>query len=300
MFASRTTQFSSINFVVTGQAEYTTPGIYSWTAPDGVTSVCVVCIGGGGGGMYWGSSSSTATYAMSGGGGGGLAWVNDIPVVPGNNYTVEVGAGGLRGAYSTGSTAGGRSLFIDVNTCRGYGGNPGRYNTNVSGGSYYVSTSYGTYGGGNGGGTVRTSSNGYGPAGGGGAGGYLGNGGAGRDSDAASGNSPAVGSGGGAGGGASSVSYYRNHTSGGGGGVGIYGLGADGVPSVNGTGGGGSGGTDGIISSNVGQSYGGNYGGGGGGSSSVFFSYGGDGGGGAVRIIWGAGRAFPSTLTEDL
>ena len=33
--------------VVTGQQTYATSGTYSWTAPDGVTSVSVVCIGAG-------------------------------------------------------------------------------------------------------------------------------------------------------------------------------------------------------------------------------------------------------------
>ena len=32
----------------TGQVAYTTSGTYSWVAPDGVNSVCVVCVGGGG------------------------------------------------------------------------------------------------------------------------------------------------------------------------------------------------------------------------------------------------------------
>ena len=41
------------------------------------------------------------------------------------------------------------------------------------------------------------------------------------------------------------------------------------------------------------------YGGGGGGNSSVFSGTGGDGGQGAVRVIWGAGRAYPSTNTAQ-
>ncbi len=36
--------------IAPGQSEYTTPGTYSWVAPDGVTSVSVVAIGGGGAG----------------------------------------------------------------------------------------------------------------------------------------------------------------------------------------------------------------------------------------------------------
>jgi hypothetical protein len=48
---------------------------------------------------------------------------------------------------------------------------------------------------------------------------------------------------------------------------------------------------------------GGNYGGGGGGGyydSSTSTYKGGNGAGGAVRIIWGAGRSFPSTNTGNV
>jgi hypothetical protein len=44
------------------------------------------------GGAYGGGGGSTYYY---GGSGGGLGWTNDIPVVPGNVYTVVVGDGGL-------------------------------------------------------------------------------------------------------------------------------------------------------------------------------------------------------------
>jgi hypothetical protein len=48
-------------------------------------------------------------------------------------------------------------------------------------------------------------------------------------------------------------------------------------------------------------SSGGEYGGGGGGGDGNNNVYGtGAGAGGAVRIIWGLGRAFPSTRTGDL
>ena len=69
-----------------GQAEFLSNGTFSWTAPAGVTSVCVVCIGGGGGG------GTSASYQA--GGGGGTAYKNNIPVTPGQSYTVVVGAGG--------------------------------------------------------------------------------------------------------------------------------------------------------------------------------------------------------------
>lgn len=257
-----------------GQQEYTTPGTYTFTAPPGVTSVCAVCVGGGGGGMYYQYSSSSYTYAMNGGSGGGLGWKNNIPVVPGNTYTVVVGAGGSQGAYSSGSTNGGSSYFISSSTVAGNGGGYGRYAQSRAGGTYVGD------GGGNGGAVTHQYSSGYGPCGGGGAGGYSGNGGSTNNRYSY------AGSGGGGGGGYVGSNYYSN----GGGGVGIYGQGSNGTSN----GGGGSGGV-----SATGRN-GGTFGGGGGGSSSVYWGYGGNGGGGAVRIIWGSGRAFPSTNTADV
>ena len=283
-----------------GQQEFTTSGTFSWTAPAGVTSVCVVCVGGGGGGMFYNNSNSSYTYAMSGGGGGALAWINDYPVTPGQSYTVVVGAGGTDGQYSSGSTPGGQSYFVSTSTIVARGGSAGRYNKNISGGTFTVSSAYGTSGGGNGGGTQKTSSRNYGPAGGGGAGGYNGNGGLGRDDGASSGGAAAGG--GGSGGGASSNATYVDHISGGGGGVGIYGQGTSGGFNTDGSGQGGSGGANApAIGTDDTDLNGGAFGGGGGGKSSSYWgAHAGNGGGGAVRIIWGDGRAFPSTNTEDI
>ena len=50
-----------------GSQEYTSSGDHTWTAPAGVTSVCVVCIGAGGGGA--------GGYSGNGGGGGGTCIV---------------------------------------------------------------------------------------------------------------------------------------------------------------------------------------------------------------------------------
>ena len=44
------TFYNSAAAAPAGDALFTTPGTYSWTAPAGVTSVCVVCVGGGGAG----------------------------------------------------------------------------------------------------------------------------------------------------------------------------------------------------------------------------------------------------------
>ena len=58
-------QRSFTTTTLAGQQAFTTPGTYSWTAPAGVTSVSVVCVGGGGAG-------GTNGIVFYGGGGGGL------------------------------------------------------------------------------------------------------------------------------------------------------------------------------------------------------------------------------------
>jgi len=263
-----------------GDVAYVTTGTYSWTAPAGVTSVSVVAVGGGGGGGY--------QWSSGGGGGGGLGWKNNIAVTPGTSYTVVVGQGGPSTANATNvGAAGGTSYFISTSVVAGYGGGQGGPNSTNSGGGYgggYVGD-----GGGRGGDGAYEGSW---TRAGAGAGGYLGRGGEGA---VAGGTSPASGSGGGAGGGHYSSTYGVPA----GGGVGIYGLGADGVPRGQYLGaGGGSGGANGRGGEGSGESgyqtiNGGQFGGGGGGSGT---SYGGGWGGvGAVRIIWGSGRAFPAT-----
>ena len=106
-----------------GQQAYTTFGTYSWVAPAGVTSVCVVCVGGG---SYKGA--------------GGLGWKNNIVVIPGNSYSVRVG----NASPFTGSN-GLSSYFISDATVSGGGGI-----WNGAGGGFI-----GT-GGGNGGGSSGT------------------------------------------------------------------------------------------------------------------------------------------------
>jgi hypothetical protein len=85
-------------------ASYTTPGTYTFTVPEGVTSVGVTAIGGGGGGGGGGGyaqiilnieSSETMAGAAGGGGGSGYVTVlDDVPVAPGQQVTVVVGRGG--------------------------------------------------------------------------------------------------------------------------------------------------------------------------------------------------------------
>ena len=260
-----------------GNAEWTTAGSYTWTCPANVTKVHAVCIGAGGGG-----TSSSGNFEA--GGGGGLGWKNNIPVTPGQTYTVVVGD---HGPQHTQGSDGQDSYFINATTVKGGGGKG-----NNQGGGDFVGD-----GGGNGG-TYTT----YG--GGGGAGGYSG------DGNSETGGSAGRGSANGLTGGGA-----------GGGGVGVMGEGASGTNcggDCNNTnygatmegGGGGSGGADGTdgtvptfsggYSGGVFGGPGGDYGGGGGGVSPGYGTgLSGLGAPGAVRLIWGEGRAFPSTNTAD-
>ena len=253
---------------VAGQQTYTTAGTYTFVVPAGVTSVSVVCVG---------ASKQYSNQTNYGLGGGGLGYKNNITVVPGNSYEVVVsGANDGRGSH-----------FINTSTVLG-----GQSISN-SGGGTFVGDGGGN--GGNGGAGTGGSSG----AGGGGAGGYAGNGGNGGKQGANNGSAAASGSGGGGGGaGGTSGSF-----GGGGGGVGLFGIGADGAAGlyaaedsyILGGGGGGSGGTRGSRSNTAGAYGDAAYGGGlpGTGATVSAGNY-----GGAVRIIWGAGRSFPSNAAN--
>lgn len=299
----------------TSQVLITTPGTHYWVAPRDVTFVSVVAVGGGGDSITIGSAGNAGWSA--GGGGGGLGWKNNIPVVPGGAYTVVVGAPGYWNGSYTGSTKGGDSYFISTSVVAGFGGGnpiPSQFSGSTVGSSEFYSPimpvnivgAGGTFvgdGGGNGGDGGTWTAGGESLMGGGGAGGYSGDGGDGGSYPSGGQN----GTGGGGGGGASA--YFATSTFGGGrassgGGVGIFGEGTSGTGApFNGglnpiSGGGGSGGSSGPYGS-TGESGGdGNFGAGAGlrrlwaNRSTV--------GGGAVRIIWGPGRAFPSTNTQNL
>lgn len=187
-----------------GQAFYDTAGTYNWVAPDGVESVCVVCMGGASNGrcLVFGGGSTVINASAAG---AGLGWINNYSVTPGNSYQVIVGAGGTSGSYSQ---------FYSTGLVRG---NPGGWGSN--GGTF-------TGDGGGNGGNYFFAANGGGGAGGG----YTGVGGTGSTG---SGSAPATGSGGGYGGG------YRR----GGGGVGYLGRGADGASNGQGGSGGTNGST---------------------------------------------------------
>ena len=282
---------------VAGQEKWTSAGTFSWTCPDNVYDVCVVCVGAGGG---------STRDEQGAGGGGGLGWANGIQVQPGQSYTVFVGAKGTPASPGNYAGNGGTSYFIDTNTCYGGGGGGTGRDNNGSANRPGYGGQGGTYGGsggsqqgggmgGNGGDGNRSGLNDTGSScGGGGAGGYSGNGGQGGHYTSGWGTGTSGSGGGGSGGYAGSSESYG----GGGGGVGLLGEGPSGqVSSSNGgRGNGGSGGGNG--GGNTGNDPdvpGGDYGGGAG-SNDQWGSYGGVG---AVRVIWGPDRAFPSTNTAD-
>lgn len=206
-----------------GQEAYTIPGTYSWIAPADVTSVSVVCVGGGGGAY---DETHPTTVDVNGGGGGALSYINNITVIPGNSYTVVVGAGKGRQQGD-----GGASSF-NTSSCIANGGKMGSFGNGGAGGTVGAGT-----GGSGGRGGVQNPAGGS-NGGGGGAGGYAGTGGLGGSYP-----SPSRGDGTGGAGAGGSYDYC-------GAGVGILGQGIDGI-----NGGGGSGG--GNSSPGVGGAYGG-------------------------------------------
>jgi len=308
----------STNINIGNQVSFTTPGTFTWTVPDGITSVSAVCVGAGGGAGGSGSCDTALSgWAGGGGGGGGLSY-GTFDVTSGETLTIIVGAGGAGGTAGGGQQTiicpangsdGGDSEIKRSSTALlkagGGGGGQmggstnGQLQNNTGGSSGTGNQGTEADGGGNGGVGGRSSVNLAGGAGGGAAG-YSGDGGRGRD-----GNTNTIqtgtsdGSGGGGSGGTSNISNC-----GGGGGVGVdNGEGSSGsTPTGSGQGGNGGGG-NGSVGDNV--STGGNYGGGGGSDDDDPPTPGGPGriGGaganGVVRIIWGTGRSFPSTSVSD-
>ena len=234
-------------------------------------------------------------------------------------------------AYSVVGAGGIASWFGNRTICRGGGGMNGQpsnnyttiYVSDMAWGGYYT-LGAGLSGTGRHGGIGLETFHGPGDpphfCGGGGAGtrssASYSNPGAGNQNGNAGYSAASTGGGGGGAGGYAANTPALRRSAGGGGGIGLYGItatapgsGAGGTAatsSVNaGGGGGGSGGEPGYagenftVSATVTASNGGKYGGGGGGGK-IFGGRGSYGGHGAVRIIWGASRAYPSTDTADI
>jgi len=88
----------------------------TFTVPPGVTSIIVECWGGGGAG----GGSSASSVKGGGGGAGGAYAKKTLTVVPGTNYTVNVG-GIKTGTFSAGAS-GNPSWFGDPSTIYAEGG----------------------------------------------------------------------------------------------------------------------------------------------------------------------------------
>jgi hypothetical protein len=297
---------------------YNSLGSHTFTVPEDIFFVHVVAVGGGGGGSL--------DHDGCGGAGAGLGWRNDIAVTPGQNITLVVGGGGDRESTSGGNTSqnsynganGATSWFSSTSVVSGEGGEGGKY----GGGGHATYGSFTGQGGGNGGysGVGNSGQHLY-PTGGGGAGGYVNtgalSGGRGMGKNEYPDTTdlyPTYGQGGGGGGGGG-IDNYSGFA---GGGVGVYGQGSSGASGkgqASGytntgvtnslllntlTGRPGSGGAlpELITIGGYLRARGGSYGGGGAVGYNATGNYSTRGGHGAVRVIWGAGRAFPSTNVD--
>jgi len=183
-----------------GQAEYTTPGTYSWVVPANVTLLSAVCIGGGSAAAWQGSSFYS-------GQGGALRWINSIPVTPGETLTVVVSAvPTVTSAYTTSNFIGvpggsttlkrGSTVLLQAQGGLGYG----------SGATPPVSIN----GSGGNGGAIYSLATTTNAVGGSGAGGYYGNGASGPNGTAATDTSA------GASGATNTYAQYRSGNNGGG------------------------------------------------------------------------------------
>jgi hypothetical protein len=148
---------------------YTTPGTYSWTAPTGLTSIYVLCIGGGGHGSQ---STPIATSSYF----GSASLVTGFVAGPGQRGTAFSGGtgGGGSGSTSLGGSVyggnGGNGAASSTSTQPGGGGGAGGYSGNGgNGGNATASFTAGSGGGGAGGtyvsGTDALSGGGVGVAG---------------------------------------------------------------------------------------------------------------------------------------
>ena len=99
-----------------GQQVFTTTGSNTWTCPEGVYSISIVCVGAGGNGKPGDGGSFSA------GGGGGLGYKNNYSVTPGTTYNLQVGATQPSTSESASTTA---SWFVNDSTVKGGGGGRG-------------------------------------------------------------------------------------------------------------------------------------------------------------------------------
>ena len=295
-----------------GQQLFTITGENNWTVPTGVLSISGACISGGSSGE---AGDLNGTDGQGGAGGSG-AYQNSIPVTPGETLIIHVGVGGSMrydyGSNPKGNDGGpsgirrGSTWLLKSGMTTWYGNTGG---TSVRSPGAEVGIGSGTGGGdmtlssgaqGTGNEVYNLDGNGYFSAG---AGGYYG--GAGGGGNAFGPNPawmPTVGQAGGYDTSPNGTApRYRGDSMNG---VGTYDI-YQGVYQevIGGIGtNGGTSGADNIDPwpsvSNINGADGGLYGGAGGGGR--YGGAGGAGGQGAVKVIWGSGREWPSTNTQNV
>lgn len=104
--------------------EITTSG--TWTVPNGVYEIHIMCIGGGGSGAY----GVMGNIGL--GGGGGYLAEGDFDVTPGTNLTVTIGAGGTKVTSQTGNNGGATSVTYNSATLLSAAGGEGGQGRNDS------------------------------------------------------------------------------------------------------------------------------------------------------------------------
>ena len=272
-----------------GQVLFDTPGTTTWTVPNGVTSVSVVCIGAGNNGGQNGGRDA--------GGGGALVYGNNIATTPGATINLQVGE--MAHMYED-------TWFSSSGVLLAEGGEGGGTAATTSGSAKTAGNDGGIRGTG-----VSSWGHKYG-GGGAGAGGYTGAGGAGGNASSgpgAAGYNDAAGGGGSS----SATGGSQCYSGGGGGGSDVFGTQGN-ASNGNARTTGGSGGTNGAQGGRGGSGQGNlgyndvstsaympgpGYGGGVGSKSSstgcaTFVAR-----HGAIRIIWpGDTRSFPSNCAD--
>ena len=210
---------------------------YTWTVPEGVTEISVVCIGGGGSGCPQHDGES--------GSGGGLAYKNNIAVTPGSTISVTVGGGGGNLSWGSNGNHGENSWIVVDGVAYAIAGG-GRAGAPMGANGYFDNSNMGSpqsqpsdrYDGGGRGGA------GYEQSGcrqsGGGCGGYSNSADNGNSAQGGQCGNPSyagtnatggtLGAGGGGMSNNGSTAYYAS----GGGGTGIYGRGSNGSAGGNG------------------------------------------------------------------
>lgn len=273
-----------------GEVTFAVPGTVNWTVPSGVFRISTVAVAAGGGSVF----NGVANDDVSSGPGGATAWTNGINVTPGEIVVIDIGEGGKEADDSGATTAvGGGDSKVTVRgviVCHAEGGNPGVIGSAATGGAVLVGD------GGSGGDGAFFSGSGVANASGGAAGGYSGDGG---DGVAGSGNTAGNSGDGGSGASGSIGAVGIAHGSGG---TGLNGEGDSGVATISQPGTGGSDGQTGGTASagDTAVGFPGVFGAGASvanANSATIQSKAVSGAGGGVRIIFGSGRAFPSTDT---